>query len=111
MLRIRTGLFFSFLFLISSSLHATTYYVATTGSDTNAGTITAPFRTINQAQTPATAGDTIYVRGGIYNERFIIWESGSSSARLTIAAYPGEHVVINGTGTAARRRGLGSCTC
>ena len=84
--RVRASFFFSFLFLISSTLHATTYYVATTGSDTNAGTISAPFRTINQAQGPATAGDTIDVRGGIYNERFIIWEDGTSTAPLTITA-------------------------
>ncbi|HYK01214.1 MAG TPA: right-handed parallel beta-helix repeat-containing protein [Thermoanaerobaculia bacterium] len=99
--RIRAGFFLSFLLLLPSTLYATTYYVATNGLDTNAGTIAAPFRTINQAQSPATAGDTIYVRGGIYNERFVIWESGTSSARLTIAAYPGEHAIIDGTGTSA----------
>ena len=98
---IRATLFFSLLLLLPTTLHAATYYVSLTGADTNAGSISAPFRTINQAQITASAGDTIYVRGGIYNERFIIWEDGTSSARLTIAAYPGEHVVIDGTGTAA----------
>lgn len=93
--------FLSLFLLLPSTLHAATYYVATNGSDTNAGTITAPFASINQAQIPATAGDTIYVRGGVYNSRFVLWESGNSSARLTIAAYPGEHAVIDGTGTAA----------
>lgn len=101
MARIRARVFLSFLLLSPATLHATTYYISTTGSDSNSGTLASPFRTINQAQIPATAGDTIYVRGGIYNERFILWEDGTSTARLTIAAYPGEHVVIDGTGTAA----------
>lgn len=96
--RIRSTLFFSLLLLLPTTLHAATYYVSTTGLDTNSGTITSPYRTIYQAQVTATAGDTIYVRGGIYNERFDIWENGTSTARLTIAAYPGEHAIIDGTG-------------
>lgn len=101
MSRIRIAFFCSLLLLLPSTLHAATYYIDPNGNDNNAGTITAPFRTIYQAQVAATAGDTIYFRAGIYNELLSIWENGTATARLTIAAYPGEHVVIDGTGTTA----------
>ncbi|HEX6100392.1 MAG TPA: right-handed parallel beta-helix repeat-containing protein [Thermoanaerobaculia bacterium] len=101
MLRIRAGFFLSVLLLLPAVLHADTYYVATTGNDTNSGAITAPVRTFYQAQVLAGAGDTISVRGGIYNELVGIWANGTSTARLTIAPYPGEHAIIDGTGTTA----------
>jgi hypothetical protein len=50
----------------SAPAHAATYYVATNGYDNNAGTLAQPFASLNQAQTAASSGDTIYVRGGTY---------------------------------------------
>ncbi len=46
-----------------------TYYVATTGNDTNPGTSTAPFRTINKAAQVAIAGDVVTIRNGTYRGR------------------------------------------
>lgn len=49
------------------SLHAATYYVSPTGSDTAAGTMdAAPFATVGRAQTAAVAGDTVLIHGGRY---------------------------------------------
>src|SRR4029077_3846470 len=45
---------------------ATTWYVATNGVDANPGTSNAPFATIMRAQTAASFGDTVYLRGGTY---------------------------------------------
>ncbi|WP_432379912.1 right-handed parallel beta-helix repeat-containing protein [Duganella sp. P38] len=45
---------------------AATYYVAPAGSDDNAGTLAAPFKSIVKAQSVAVAGDTVYLRGGSY---------------------------------------------
>jgi hypothetical protein len=45
---------------------AATYYIATNGMDTNPGTSNSPFATITRAQTAATSGDTVYLRGGNY---------------------------------------------
>jgi hypothetical protein len=42
---------------------ATTYYVAPNGMDTNSGASSDPFATIMRAQTAATSGDTVYLRG------------------------------------------------
>lgn len=47
------------------------YYVATTGSDTNAGNHEhSPVLTIKKAFTLATSGDTVYIYPGVYQEIF-----------------------------------------
>lgn len=74
------------------------YYVATTGSDANAGTIGAPFATMAKAVSLAVAGDTILVRGGTYHQSVIVNKNGNSSAYITLAAYPGETPLLDGTG-------------
>jgi hypothetical protein len=53
----------------SSTLNAQAadYYVATTGSDSNAGTLAAPFATLQKGADVAVAGDTVYIRGGKYD--------------------------------------------
>lgn len=83
-------------------LSAATYYVATTGSDSNAGTQAAPFKSITKAQSVAASGDTVYIRGGTYSS-FTVASSDStyhyvhalSKSGITYANYPGESVVFN----------------
>lgn len=88
--------------LISAAANAATYYVATTGSDSNPGTITQPFLTIGKGVATITAGDTLLVRGGTYNEAVTIWNKyGSETAPISISSYEGETAVIDGTGTSA----------
>ena len=43
-----------------------TIYVATDGDDLDAGTYAAPWATWQKAFQTATAGDTVYFRGGVY---------------------------------------------
>jgi hypothetical protein len=49
-----------------ASVLASTYYVAPGGSDSAAGTLAAPWKSLARAQTTAVAGDTVYLRGGTY---------------------------------------------
>jgi NedA-like, galactose-binding domain/Disaggregatase related/Protein of unknown function (DUF1565) len=74
------------------------YYVATTGSDSNSGTITSPWRTIAKAlATVPTTGSIINVRVGSYSgQNTITNRTGSATNPLTIQAYPGENVVLTG---------------
>ncbi|MEJ5198674.1 MAG: right-handed parallel beta-helix repeat-containing protein, partial [Anaerolineae bacterium] len=72
-----------------------TYYVATTGSDTDPGTLAQPWRTIQKAANTVNPGDTVYVRGGTYNEAVRVTRSGAAGAFITFAAYPGETPVLN----------------
>ena len=75
-----------------------TLYVATGGSDSNPGTLTAPLATIQKAVSLVSAGGTIAVRGGTYalTTNITITKSGTSSAPITLTNYQGEHVVIDG---------------
>jgi len=76
----------------------TAYYVATNGSDSNPGTLSAPWRTIQHAANVLKPGQTVYVRGGTYKELVRPAKSGTASAWISYKNYPGEHVVIDGTG-------------
>jgi hypothetical protein len=60
------------------------------------GTLTNPFRTIQQAATSATAGDTIHLRAGKYREQVRPANSGTSAARITYRPYQDEAVTISG---------------
>ena len=58
---------FSFLFfLITSFMSSQDYYVDDQGNDSNPGSESLPFRTINKAIEAVEAGGTIYVMDGIY---------------------------------------------
>ncbi|HTX19180.1 MAG TPA: right-handed parallel beta-helix repeat-containing protein [Bacteroidota bacterium] len=72
-------------------------YVSTTGSDTSAGTIDAPLKTISKALSLVVAGDTVYVRGGHYQLTSTISTSknGTSSAMICLFAYPGERPFLD----------------
>ena len=72
---------------------AATYYVATTGSDTNPGTMTQPFKTIQQGIAAAANGDTIQVAAGTYSER-IIWNAKS----LALQGAGAGQSIIDGAG-------------
>ncbi|MGB7846201.1 MAG: choice-of-anchor Q domain-containing protein [Candidatus Acidiferrum sp.] len=75
------------------------FYVSTTGSDSNPGTITSPWRTVQHAANSVQAGDTVFVRGGVYNESVNISASGSAIAGpITFQSYPGENAIVDGTG-------------
>jgi len=77
---------------------ASAFYVSAAGNDSNSGTAAAPFRTIQKAADLATAGNTVYIRGGTYREEIIIKHSGVSGNVITFTNYPGETVVVDGTG-------------
>src|ERR1700686_2592846 len=55
------------------------FYVATTGNDSNPGTPAAPWRTIQHAADTARAGSTVHVRGGVYEELVSINVIGAGS--------------------------------
>ncbi|MEX3105201.1 MULTISPECIES: CBM35 domain-containing protein [unclassified Streptomyces] len=73
-------------------------YVSPTGTDSAAGTQSAP-TTLTSAISRVTAGGTIYLRGGTYNQSSTVTipqtSNGTSAARTTLTAYPGETPVLN----------------
>lgn len=74
------------------------FYVSPNGKDRGAsGTIDDPYKTIAKATNNASAGDTIYIREGTYNEVISPTNDGKPSKPITYKAYNGEKVVISPT--------------
>ncbi|WP_158299232.1 right-handed parallel beta-helix repeat-containing protein [Paenibacillus antri] len=75
-----------------------TYYVskASNASDTNNGSASAPFRSIQKCAGIAQPGDTCIVSGGIYRETVAPTNSGTSGNPITFQAAPNETVVVSG---------------
>jgi len=69
--------FISLFLCLSLSLAGNTYYVSTSGSDSNPGTITQPWATLQKAVTMAYPGDIVYIRGGVYKPATHIGYSGA----------------------------------
>ncbi|MBB6731594.1 Ig-like domain-containing protein [Cohnella zeiphila] len=88
----------------------TVFYVATDGSDSNPGTLDAPFQTLEKARDAIrelksesglpSGGVTVYLRGGKYERSasFQLEEqdSGSADSPIKYQAYPGESVTLTG---------------
>ncbi len=75
-------------------------FMSPTGNDANAGTQSAPVKTLNRAVAlvPA-AGGTIVLRGGVYRDRY---SNADGTVRhinksVTLQAYPGEKPWFDGT--------------
>lgn len=86
------------LVAIGSSANAANLYVSLSGNNANAGTLAAPFRTLNWASVKAKPGDVVYVRGGVYNETVNIMSKGTAVAPILFSSYPGETAIFDGTG-------------
>ena len=88
--------------LLCARAQAADFYVAVDGQDSNAGTLQAPFATLSRAEMAASAGDTVYVRGGVY--RFSgtqatigvsFTKSGASRRPIRYFAYQGERPIFD----------------
>jgi parallel beta-helix repeat protein len=79
--------------------YAANYFVSPTGRNDNPGTVGAPFRSINHGAARLRAGDTLWIRAGVYNESLVYSvPSGTSwTNKVRLAAYPGEHVTMRPT--------------
>ena len=72
-------------------LMSRTWAVATSGNDFNAGTLAAPFRTIQHAASLAATGDTVLIEGGTYRETVRPANSG-----VIFQNYNGQNVTVSG---------------
>ena len=84
--------------IICWNTFAQTYYVSTSGSNANQGTIDKPWQTFKYAQSRLKAGDRLYLRGGTYFESSTVSITcqGTSEGPIAFQSYPGEHAVISG---------------
>ena len=88
----------------AASAQAAEYYVAPTGNDSNAGTMSQPFATLQKGVSVSAAGDTVWIRGGTYRittpansgAGIAVNKSGTSDTnRIRFWAYPGEVPVLD----------------
>lgn len=84
----------SFVTLVSAA--SNTYYVSTTGSDSNSGSLSAPFKTFAKAISILQAGDTLRVEAGVYTEPLTLSKSGTASASISVI---GDRAILNMQGT------------
>jgi hypothetical protein len=113
----RLTLLFIFLITLATtpivSAAGATFYVSTTGSDANAGTIGAPFasiegardaiRTLKSGSGLPTGGVEVLIRGGTYpvSEAIIlnIDDAGTVANPIVYKAFPTEQVIFDGSKT------------
>jgi hypothetical protein len=90
---------FGNLVFSTGTSNATVYYISTSGSDSNPGTIDQPFKTFNRLATlNLVAGDIVYILAGTYlsgrtsggNGFNISNKSGTQANPITISAYPAD---------------------
>jgi hypothetical protein len=87
---------------LPKSLAASTgrrFYVSRAGSDSNPGTRARPWRSVQKALQALEPGETALVRAGTYTENLLMSRAGTASAPITVAAYPGETVVLHAAET------------
>jgi hypothetical protein len=91
------GLIMTVVMILGNSVNAkaagNAYYVSPTGNDANPGTASAPFRTFTKANSLLTAGSTLYIYAGVYNQQLKITKSGTSSAWITVKPLGGTVVI------------------
>lgn len=77
---------------------AQTYYVSTSGDDSQPGTFSQPFRTVQRAADLVAPGDSVLIRSGVYREYLTVERSGAPLKPISFAAFAGETAVLDGTG-------------
>ena len=75
----------------------TTYYVGPNGNNSNSGTTSnLAWKTIAYSIARLVAGDTLTVLDGVYTEKLLMTNSGTSTARITIRAANKHKAILDG---------------
>lgn len=94
------GLILILFFLFSAETNATNYYVDKNhsgASNSNPGTLNSPWLTIQHAAETIGAGDTVFVKTGVYAEQVWTTQNGNgANGYIVFAAFPGHKPVIDG---------------
>lgn len=96
------------LFAVALNAFGATYYVATTGNDSNPGTQSSPFRHLSKGAAVARASDTVVVMDGTYdNEGAVapnyvvtLQSSGSQGNPITFMAQNRGQAILDAMNTA-----------
>ncbi len=94
------------VFFANAAISAT-YYVSPSGSDSNAGSLSAPFKTLANAAGLVNAGDTVIAADGIYYENDLgqgqeglyVRRGGTSGSKVMFRAMNPGKAIIDGNNT------------
>lgn len=104
------AVFLALAISLSQAASAATFYVSPNGDDLAKGSLASPWKTVQKAQSVAKAGDTVYLRGGVYyythgekacpSQRLSVdaihlGKSGAEGKPIRYWAYPGEKPVFD----------------
>lgn len=91
-------LFACFVVIFCAQVFANDYYVSNSGDDSDQGTFSKPWETVQHAFDQVSAGDTVHIRAGKYHEAVVAnGLKGNSGNHITFTNYNDEKVVIAGT--------------
>ncbi|NIT56695.1 MAG: hypothetical protein GWN00_10815, partial [Aliifodinibius sp.] len=110
MLKNFLNLFLTALLFLPCINRAGTYYVDQNhpqANNTNPGTLNLPWLTIQHAAETMMAGDSVFIRSGIYDEQVNTVRNGNpTDGEIVFSAYPGETPAIDGTGVTTGNTGI-----
>ena len=81
------------------AVFAADYYIdqaASNASDSNAGTVSTPWKTITKANSTLRAGDTVYIKAGTYSTFIEPANSGTDTSRIAYKNFGSDVVTISG---------------
>lgn len=84
--------------VVSAKAAGKVFFVAPNGLPTNSGSQASPWdlqTALNHRPSIVSAGDTIYLRGGIYKGMFTSFLVGAPGSPITVRSLPGEWAVID----------------
>jgi len=90
----------------AASIEEGDYFVSTTGSDENPGTMASPWRTIQKAVTTVVPGCIVNIMEGTYYEEVNVKVSGTSDKYIIIKNYNNQEVIISGNNSAKQLMSL-----
>jgi len=79
------------IFTITGGIPGNVSFVASNGNDSNPGTISEPYLTIQKCATTISSGSTCAIRAGTYGETV------TPNSGITITSYDGEPVTVDGS--------------
>ena len=88
--------------IIATPVSAANYYVDNAVTTSGNGSLTAPFRTIQEGLQRLAPGDKLWLRGDrtgarIYSETLSLPINGTAAQPITVTVYPAERVMLTGT--------------
>src|ERR1700733_9498369 len=79
-----------------TTLAACNLVASSSGSDSAAGTLSAPFQTAQKLVSSLTPGETGCLEAGTYSENVTFRTAGTATAPITLTSYPGQTATIVG---------------